>query len=371
MEQVSNHTTDQTNAIANKEDRYTSKMYEASGDLVNYWYAAGQSKEFKTGKPQARTIFDIPIVFWRKKDGTVSAILDRCNHRNAPLSKGKTIDDCLVCPYHGWKYDPNGQCVDIPSEGPYKERIPNKKVDAYKITEQYGLVWVWMGRKAPDKEPFKMPIMEEKGWKWYYMRTPFPNNVTDLVENFMDVPHTVYVHEGWFRDRKQIAVVAKVERTEDSVLVSYDQPNDSIGFSQLIVNPKKLPMKHTDNFYMPNNTRVDYTYGEQERGFIICSTCTPVRPFETMVYTLISYKFGWLTPLIGLGLPFYTRKVIQQDVDIMKLHAENLEKFNYKTEYRSTLCDAMHIYIESLREHAVEPKKQVPKPIVKEVEFWI
>lgn len=347
-------------------------MYESSGNLVNYWYAAGLSKEFSTNKPTARTIFEKPLVLWRTQTGQVTAILDRCNHRNAPLSKGQMHNHCLVCPYHGWAYNASGQCVDIPSEGPHLERIPNKKVEQFPVIESGGLVWVWMGTdKTPTKPPFDMPVLKEEGWHSYYMVTKFNNNVTDLVENFMDVPHTVFVHKGWFRDKKQIHVSAKVERTPNSVLVTYDQPNDSIGFSGWLVNPKGLPMMHTDNFYMPNNTRVDYIFGETERGFIICSTCTPIRPFETLVYTLITYKFGWLSPLARLGLGAYTRKVINQDVWIMDLHGENVRKFG-DTDYKSTQCDYMHLYIESLRNWEEKPgDSPEPKPIVKDIEFWI
>lgn len=347
-------------------------MYNDSGSLTEHWYAAGKSDGFPKGKPTAVTIFEMPIVIWRKKDGSIHAILDRCNHRNAPLSKGRIINDCIVCPYHGWTYNTEGQCVEIPSEGPHVERIPNKRVRQFPIKEVYGLVWVWMGQnEVPDKDPFPMPVMKDYGWRNYYMVTKFNNNVTDLVENFMDVPHTVFVHKGWFRDRKQICIKAKVERTPDSVLVSYDQPNDSIGFSGWLVNPKGLPMKHTDNFYMPNNTRVDYIFGENERGFIITSTCTPVKPFETIVYTLISYKFGWLTPLARFALGAYTRKVINQDVWIMDIHGDNIQKFG-ETDYRSTQCDYMHLYIESLRKHAEEgDQENPPKPIEKDIEFWV
>ncbi|WMN12318.1 aromatic ring-hydroxylating dioxygenase subunit alpha [Marivirga salinae] len=349
-----------------------SKMYESSGELVNHWYAAGQSKAIKKTKPQLVTIFEKPLVIWRLKDGSLSVMLDRCNHRNAPLSKGRVINDCLVCPYHGWTYNKEGQCVEIPSEGPHSERIPNKKIVSFPVKEAYGLVWVWMGKdKSPNSEPFEMPVMKEQGWHSYYMETKFSNTVTDLVENFMDVPHTVFVHKGWFRDRKQICINAKVERTADSVLVSYDQPNDSIGFSGWLVNPKGLPMKHTDNFYMPNITRVDYIFGENERGFIITSTCTPISPDETMVYTLISYKFGWLTPIAKMGLSAYTRKVINQDVWIMDIHGKNIRKFG-ETDYHSTQCDFMHLYIESLREHAVKDSKKLsPEPIIKDIEFWV
>jgi len=347
-----------------------SKMYAASGELVKGWYAAGLSEKFRKGKPQKVEIFEVPIVVWRNDDGQVAALLDKCNHRNVPLSKGQIVNNCVVCPYHGWTYNHTGQCVQIPSEGPHTDRIPNKRVESFPVKEENGLVWLWMGREQEaDIDPFPMPTMSEKGWHHYYMVTHFDNNVTDLVENFMDVPHTIFVHKGWFRDRKQIRIGAKVERTPESVLVSYDQSNDSIGFSNRLLNPKNLPMKHTDNFYMPNNTRVDYIYGEEERGFIITSTCTPIKPFSTIVYTLISYKFGWLTPIAKLGLNWYTKKVINQDVWIMKLHGENLKALG-QSDYRSTQCDTMHLYIESLR-RAKAQGTETPNPIVKEIEFWV
>ena len=346
------------------------KMYAESGDLVNGWYAAGLSSSFKKGTPHRIEIFEIPLVIWRKDDGSMAVLLDKCNHRNVPLSEGKIVNNCVVCPYHGWTYDETGQCTMIPSEGPHSERIPNKKVKSYPVTEEKGLVWVWMGTENEiDKKPFPMPTMAEKGWNHYFMVTHFENGVTDLVENFMDVPHTIFVHKGWFRDRKQIRITAKVERTDDSVLVTYDQSNDSIGFNGWLVNPKNLPMKHTDNFYMPNNTRVDYIFGEEERGFIITSTCTPVKPFSTMVYTLISYKFGWLTPVAKFGLHWYTKKVIMQDVWIMRLHGENMKSFG-QSDYRSTQCDTMHLYIESLRKAAASQEEN-PKPITKDIEFWV
>ena len=345
-------------------------MYHNSGDLVNAWYVAGLSRAFKKGNPQKVRVFGIPIVCWRNSIGEMRAILDQCNHRNVPLSEGKIVEDCIVCPYHGWTYNGDGQCINIPSEGPHTERIPNKKLESFPLIEENGLVWIWMGREtSPVGGPFPMPLMKDKKWNSYYMVTHFENNVTDLVENFMDVPHTIFVHKGWFRERKQLRIAAQVERTADSVLVQYEQSNDAIGFSNRLINPKGLPMKHTDNFYMPNNTRVDYIFGKEERGFIITSTCTPISPDSTMVYTLISYKFGWMTPLARLGLQAYTKKVINQDVWIMKLHGEQLREMG-RSDYRSTQCDTMHLYIEHLRE-AAAGKKAPLAPVTKNIEFWV
>jgi hypothetical protein len=122
---------------------------------------------------------------------------------------------------------------------------------------------------------------------------------------------------------------------------------------------------------MPNNTQVDYIFGDWERGFIITSTCTPIKPFLSRVYTLITYKFGWLNPIAGLGLNAYTRKVINQDVWIMKVHGDNVQSLK-QTDYKSTQADTMHIYIESLRNWAaLNGETPKPKPLISDIEFWV
>ncbi|MDZ7846362.1 MAG: hypothetical protein U5L96_06150 [Owenweeksia sp.] len=211
-------------------------------------------------------------------------------------------------------------------------------------------------------------MADEKGWKHYYMYTEFENNVTNLAENFMDVPHTVFVHKGWFRDRKKIPIDAVVEKTDTSVLVTYDQSADSIGFNSKIINPKGLPMRHSDNFYMPNNTLVDYIFGDYDRGFIITSTCTPVSESFTRVFTLITYKFGWMNPLASLWLPWYTRKVIEQDVDIMKIQGDNLKRFD-EVSFESSPSDLMHLAIEQLREASASRNSEPQKTFKTDIRF--
>jgi phenylpropionate dioxygenase-like ring-hydroxylating dioxygenase large terminal subunit len=231
---------------------------------------------------------------------------------------------------------------------------------------------VWMGTGTePSSDPFPMPHFDSPGWGAYYMQTRFQNSVTNLVENFMDVPHTVFVHKGWFRTRSRKKVPTTVERTESSVLVTYHQPNDSIGVTELILNPKRLPMVHTDKFYLPNTTRVDYVYGVEERAFIITSTCTPIAPYETQVYTLISYKLGAFNPIARLALPLYTRQVIEQDVSIMEIQGRGLKHYGDQ-RFSSTPADALHLHIEALRDWA-QGGGQGPRPsaTIDELELWI
>lgn len=355
----------------------TASMRERSGDLKNYWYAAAQSSEVSAKKPLSVVIMETRIVLWRNAQQQAVALRDRCLHRNTFLSPGDITEQGIKCPYHGWTFDDHGVCVNVPSEGENGKSFPNRKVESFHVKEAYGLVWLWMGYGEPDaaRPPFPMPHYQEEGWSTYYMKTHFNNGVTSLVENFMDVPHTVFVHKGWFRDRKRLRIDSTVERTADSVLVTY-HGQDSIGFTERVLNPKRLPMQHTDNFYMPNNTRVDYIYGDSERGFVISSTCTPINDFQSTVFTFICYKFGWMNALFGLVMPWYTRQVIQQDVEIMENQGKSLQEQG--PAFKSTPADTLHLFIESLRDHAQADGKDakgqpVPAPpaMTRSVSFWI
>ena len=346
-------------------------MRERCGTLRDRWYVACTSAELGRRAPLGRVILEEALVLWRDASGQARCFRDRCLHRNAKLSEGRLEDGCLMCPYHGWTYDAAGRCQRIPSEGP-DTAPPRKPLAAFPVREQDDLVWVWLGEPERARgEPFRMPHRNEPGWQTYYMVTDFENDVTNCAENFMDVPHTVFVHAGWFRSRSRKRIVATVERTEESVLVSYQQPNDSIGFTGRLLNPTGEPMTHTDRFYLPNVTRVDYDFGPR-RGFVITSQCTPVGPMQTRVYTLISFRLGhWALDRLGRWLlPPYTRQVIWQDVVIMKNQGESLRR--YGSEFLHSPADVIHRWIESLRGWCEGGEQgPPPRPARAEVAFWV
>lgn len=344
-------------------------MREESGRLAAWWYVAATSKELRADKPLGRMILGEKLVVFRGADGAAVAMSDRCLHRNAPLSEGDVFDGCIGCPYHGWTYDASGRVIGIPAQEEGAP-LPDARLKTWPVVERFGLVWVWMGDDPPHREPFTMPYWDTKGWTSYYMVTDFDNGVTQLVENFMDVPHTVFVHKGWFRTESRTRVEMTVERTSSSVLVTYQQPKDRIGFTSRILNPRNEPMVHTDKFYLPNVTRVDYSFGK--RGFVITSTCTPETPYKSRVYTLISYNLGrrLFNNLALPFLPWYTRRVIRQDVDIMAIQGNNLR--HHGTEaFHHAQADLHHQWIEALRDWAVHEQGDPPAPVVQQAAFWV
>jgi phenylpropionate dioxygenase-like ring-hydroxylating dioxygenase large terminal subunit len=292
-------------------------------------------------------------VLFRDENGKVSCLRDRCLHRHAPLSEGVVLQGKIGCPYHGWVYDSEGRVSSVPSEGPGRQPARKLCLKSFPAIEQDGCVWVWMGDGAPMTAlpPFRFPHSEEPGWVSYFMITDFDNEVTNLAENFMDVPHTVFVHSGWFRNPSFKEVPIAVDTAGGSVLVTYRQPSDQIGvLARWLLNPRGEPMNHTDRFILPNITKVDYDFGSNS-SFIIISQCTPVSTLRSRVYTAIIYRVGVLTKVLEPFFRFYTRRVIEQDVDIMKIQGRNL-RHDPKLDFHATDADVIHQAIEKLRELA-------------------
>lgn len=356
-------------------------LREVDGDLINHWYIACLEKEVPASAPIRREVYEIPYVIFRDQAGKVKVFVDQCIHRKAKLSLGKCENGNLRCGYHGWMFDGEGKVVEVPSEGGACDKNRKGKLKEVPTAIQDGCVWIWPGEKAKATAapPWRFPERGNKAWAQYFMITDFENEVTHLVQNFMDVPHTVFVHDKWFRRRKLLSVPIILNHGNGRVKVEYLQTKDSIGFMERILNQKKEPMVHTDEYIFPNITRVDYSFGKS--GFIINSQCTPVGRYNTRVYTWIAYRLPYFTHAIKGFISFYTRKVIEQDVEIMKNQGDNLKQFEQlgeEPDFRSGLClstaaDEPHLMVDRMRFQGIENRS---KPLMLETperrrEFWI
>lgn len=350
-------------------------LKECDGDLINHWYILALEKEVPAGRPIKRSLYDVPYVLFRDEKGQVAVLLDRCLHRGAQLSLGTVDQGQVRCPYHGWKFNSEGQVTEVPSDGPTSAGdSPNSKmgcVHKVPVCVQDGCVWIWPGdiAQATAAPEWRFPDYGKSSTMQYFMITDFDNEVTHLVQNFMDVPHTVFVHAGWFRQRSLLKVPVQVAVNAGRVKVTYNQPNDSIGFTEKILNPGGEAMLHTDEYIFPNLTRVDYKFGK--KFFIINSQCSPISRYQTRVYTWIAYDVGWISRLLKPLMRFYTRKVITQDVEIMKNQGDNL-KFFGEVEFKSTQADELHLAIDRMRTQGVKDRKEPSVgSYVREREFWI
>lgn len=336
----------------------------------DFWYIACQSSELKKDKPLARTILDEWIVLFRDKDGKAVAFQDRCVHRNYQLSKGAVKDGCLRCPYHGWTFDNQGQVVNIPAEGPNQKQLPSRKAKSFACLEQDDFVYIRLeDDPTVETKPFSMPHYKEQGYKTVRLFNIFKNNVTNCAENYVDVPHTVFVHDEIFRVSRQENVKATCKRSNGSVEIDYRNETNNLGWFSWFLNPKGEKIIHRDFFHMPNITSVEYIFSPG-REFYITSQSVPVDETTTWVYTDLTFKFGAWNFLAAPIVKYQGQSVIDQDIVVLENQMKVIKK--YGTEFSNSKADIVHVFIESIRDEIQKGSDpRLLKNREQEFEFWV
>jgi len=336
----------------------------------DFWYVVALSRELPPQRVLSRTVLGEWLAIWRDQDGQPVALRDRCLHRQSPLSCGNVQQGTLQCPYHGWRYDPMGQVVAIPSEGPTFQPLAARRTPAYAIREQDGYIYVRLAADpAADFAPFSMPHCGEPGWQSVRLVNRFANSVTHCAENFIDIPHTAFVHPGIFRQSRQQPLQMTVQRRSGSVQVDYRQETTNLGWYQRFLNGRGGEIYHCDRFYMPNITSVEYLLAPQ-RHLFITSQAIPETDTSTLVYTDVTFNYGiwsWLArPLVR----WTAQRIIDQDVQILKRQGQAIAQ--YGTRFCNSPADVMHEFVESIREAIAqgEDPRQLPDQRV-EVRFWV
>ena len=120
------------------------------GELLRrYWQPVARSDEV-SDLPVAVTIFDEPLIVFRDKSGNAGLVYPRCMHRGTSLLYGKIEAEGIRCPYHGWLFDTQGHCLDMPCE-PESKLKGKIRQPWYPVIERYGLIFTYMGPAA--KQP--------------------------------------------------------------------------------------------------------------------------------------------------------------------------------------------------------------------------
>jgi phenylpropionate dioxygenase-like ring-hydroxylating dioxygenase large terminal subunit len=167
--------------------------------LVDDWHPVARVEDLDGGGPIASRLLGEDIALWRSGEG-LFAWRDLCVHRGTRLSLGRVVDGGrLECPYHGWTYDVDGRCVLMPA---HPEQTPPAKacVTTFKARAQYGVVWVTLGGGTKGIPHFS--LLDDPGHQMlmagpYRVRASGPR----VIENFLDVGHFPFVHEGILGDR--------------------------------------------------------------------------------------------------------------------------------------------------------------------------
>ena len=177
------------------------------GELMRrYWHPIAASSELDDDNPTKEIrLLGEDLVLFRDARGRVGCIEPSCAHRKANLSYGIPEPEGIRCPYHGWLYDIDGQCVDQPSEpegSRFKEKV---KLKAYKVEELGGVIFVYMGPQPVPVLP-KWDLFMWEGVTRSTYSVDLPCNWLQCHENSLDPVHFQWLHRyyGMWRSSKNM-----------------------------------------------------------------------------------------------------------------------------------------------------------------------
>lgn len=135
-----------------------------------------------------------PLIAFRDTDGRVGVVDERCPHRRSSLYFGRNEECGIRCVYHGWKFDVDGNCVDMPSEPADSNYRAKVKLKAYPAREAGGVVWAYMGPAEKMGEPPAFDWMDVPEDHRYASRWVQECNYAQCVEGEIDSAHVSFLH---------------------------------------------------------------------------------------------------------------------------------------------------------------------------------
>ncbi|AZE48375.1 Vanillate O-demethylase oxygenase subunit [Pseudomonas chlororaphis] len=238
--------------------------------IRNAWYAACQSQQVRSGEMFHRVLLEEPVVFYRKQDGSLVALRDRCPHRFVPLHLGKLQGDEIECGYHGLRFDCTGSCVSNP-HGDNKTQ-ESARVQSYSAHDRYGLVWIWMGDAPADSTRIPHYGLHDADSNYQVVSgyLHVGANYLLMADNLLDLSHLMYLHDGLLGDRDQAGAKQVVQEDEQGRLVCRRwMPNSKVPavFDLLYRRDQKLVDMWTEIRWMaPSYFWFDGGVHEPQRG---------------------------------------------------------------------------------------------------------
>ena len=318
--------------------------------LGRFWYVACQSDDLKD-KPIARSILGVPLVLFRGASGRAAALLDRCPHRNVPLSLGRVVGaGALECAYHGWQFEADGRCSHIPGLLSLGTGPKERRANAASVLERDGFIWVYPELdQRPDTEPFALPEAGA-GYARVVREVETESSLHQTLENALDVPHTAFLHRGLFRGGKPSEISATVRRSADRVEVQYDGEPRPSGIAGRVLSPGGGTVEHWDRFILPSIAQVEYRLG-RDVHFRVTSLCTPEHDFRTRMWAVVEFRTRFPSRAVQRLLEPFALRIFAQDARILRAQAENIRRFGGE-QFMSTELDFLGPHIWRLLKQA-------------------
>ena len=168
-----------------------------AGELLRrYWQPVATSSEMAHLSTKIIKILGEELVLFKDKQGKLGLVGAYCPHRRANLIYGIPDEDGLRCPYHGWKFDRTGCCLEQPfedtvrSNSTFKDRV---RIPGYPVQELGGLIFAYLGPKPEPLVP-RWDLLVQEGVVREIGHAVTPCNWLQTAENILDPVHVEWLH---------------------------------------------------------------------------------------------------------------------------------------------------------------------------------
>lgn len=290
--------------------------------LINDWHVVARSADVAEGQVRAARLLGEDLVLWRL-NGQVYAWRDLCLHRGARLSLGWVKDDCLVCPYHAWTYNPAGQCVQMPAH-PEQKPPTRARADTYQAQERYDLIWVSLGQPQND-----IPPLAEWDDSTYrkILCGPYPYKAAGprAIENFLDVSHLPIVHAGLLGQETHAEIgdyeveVGPAGITASNIEI-WQPDSDGSGTPGMV--------NYTYRVYRPLTAY--FTKSKAGPSHAIFLTVTPVSELECLGWMWMCFNYNHDVP--DEQFIAFQDKIVSQDIPVVESQRPELLPLDLQAE---------------------------------------
>jgi phenylpropionate dioxygenase-like ring-hydroxylating dioxygenase large terminal subunit len=289
--------------------------------LVNDWHVVARSEDIQNDRTSAARLLREDLVLWRC-GGEVKAWQDLCIHRGTRLSLGWIRDETLTCSYHGWTYDDEGKCVRIPAH-PDQKPPQTARVKTYLAKERYGFVWACLGEPRTDIP--EIPQLDNPSYtKIFCGPYRYKASGPRAIENFLDVAHFPFVHEGLLGDPRHPEIA------------DYEPVIEPNG-----VTAKSISVWQPDPDGTGRPAVVTYTYcvlrpltaylakEAAENQYTLLMIVTPVDEVESIAWMLIAtnYAHDQIEQLRA-----FQNKIVSQDIPVVESQRPELLPLDLQAE---------------------------------------
>jgi len=277
----------------------------------NAWHLVALSKGIKVGRRLGVTVAGMPVVLFRTADG-LGALVDRCPHRNYPLSLGRVEAGAIECPYHGWRFDTSGQCVAVP--GCELTGAGDRKLAAtpVRVAERHGGIFVCLSADGPAEPPLPPTLGDPELDHFWWRQGTWDGRAYDAIENVLDPFHTNHLHHGYIRRRdRRLPVTLEVNSFGDGIEMVIEQTQPDLGLMSRFLERDRS--RSRTRYYPPTIVQARW---DGKTALTLCVTAffTPATDNTFTPFACFTTRKG-LAPawLKELAIRAFLRPVVRQD----------------------------------------------------------